>query len=132
MALGLTQPLRELSTNIIPWVIEAAGAYGKQSGSLKLLEASGAVQACNGTALPLFCMSLYDEVRSSLLPDCNFNIGFVACQGCFNNFTSCNINVCFEQILKLKRDVNLLLCLSSLDIRQNIALLEGSHGTPGS
>jgi hypothetical protein len=46
------------------WGVKAAGAYGWQpyhlhvlivlkSGSLNLLEPSGPVQACNGTALPL-------------------------------------------------------------------------------
>jgi hypothetical protein len=28
LALGLTQPLREISTNNISWVVKAAGAYG--------------------------------------------------------------------------------------------------------
>jgi len=49
MALGLTQPLTEMSTRIISWVVKAAGSYSSQpyylhvpnvmkSGSLKLLE----------------------------------------------------------------------------------------------
>jgi len=63
MTLELTQPLTELSTRDISWGVKAAGAYGWQpyhlhvpiivkSGSLKLLEPSGPVQACNGIALP--------------------------------------------------------------------------------
>ena len=65
MALGLTQPLTEMSTRNISWGVKAAGAYGWQpyhfqvpivlkSGSLDLLEPSGPVQACNGIALPLW------------------------------------------------------------------------------
>ena len=64
MALGLTQLLTEMSTRIISWGVKAAGVYGWQtyqihvpivlkSGSLKLLEPSGLVQACNGTDLTL-------------------------------------------------------------------------------
>jgi hypothetical protein len=52
MALGLTQPLTEMSTRNIYWGVKAAGVYGRQpyhlqvptvlkSGSLNLLEASG-------------------------------------------------------------------------------------------
>ena len=63
VALGLTQPLTEMSTRNISWGIKAAGALGWQlyyihvtiflkSGSLKLLEPSGPVQACSGIALP--------------------------------------------------------------------------------
>ena len=63
MALGLTQPLTEMSTRNIPGV-NAAGALGWQpyhlhvpiilkSENLNLLEPSGPVQACNGFALPL-------------------------------------------------------------------------------
>jgi len=59
MALGLTQPLTEMSTRNISWEVMAAGAYGWQpyhlhvpivlkSGSLNLLEPSGPVQGCNG------------------------------------------------------------------------------------
>jgi hypothetical protein len=64
MALGLTQPLTEMSTRKISWGEKVAGAYGWQpyhfhvpivmkSGSLNLLEPSVSVQACNGIALPL-------------------------------------------------------------------------------
>ena len=63
MALGLTQPLTEMSTRNISWGVKEAGAYGWQpyhlhvptvlkSGSLSLLEPWGPVQACNGIALP--------------------------------------------------------------------------------
>ena len=62
MALGLTQPLTEMSTKNISWGIKAVGAYGWQPyhlhvptvlkyGCLNLLEASGPVETCNGTAL---------------------------------------------------------------------------------
>jgi len=64
MALGLTQPLTEMSTRNISWGVKAAGAQGWQpyhlrvpiflkSGSLNLLETSGSVRACNGIALSL-------------------------------------------------------------------------------
>ena len=64
MALGLTQPLTEMSTRNISWEVKAAGAYGWQpyylhvpivlkSGRLNLLKPSGPVQACNEIALPL-------------------------------------------------------------------------------
>jgi hypothetical protein len=63
MALGLTQPLTEMSTRNISWGVKVADAYGCQpyhlhvpivfkSGNLNLLEPSGPVQACNGIALP--------------------------------------------------------------------------------
>jgi len=62
MALGSTQPLKEMSTRSISW-----GKGGRcvrlttlppscvvmKSGNLNLLEPSGSLQACNGTALPL-------------------------------------------------------------------------------
>jgi len=65
MALGLTQPLTEMSTRNICWVVKAAGVYGSQpyhllvptvlkSGSLNLLEPSGPVQACNGDCFASF------------------------------------------------------------------------------
>jgi len=64
MALGLTEPLTEMSTRNISCGVKAAGALGCQpyhlcvpivlkSGSLNLLEPSGPVQACIGIALPL-------------------------------------------------------------------------------
>jgi hypothetical protein len=62
MALGSTQPLTEMSTRNISCRVNAAGAWGWQPyhihvpivlkfGRLNLLEPSGPVQACNGTAL---------------------------------------------------------------------------------
>jgi hypothetical protein len=64
MALGLTQPLTEMSTRNNSCGVKGADAYGWQpyhlhvpivlkSGSLNLLEPYGPVQACNGIALPL-------------------------------------------------------------------------------
>jgi hypothetical protein len=74
MALGLTQPLTEISTRNISWGVKAAGAYGWQpyhfhvpivlkSGSLNLLEPSGLVQACNGIALPLRSVGWYFRIE---------------------------------------------------------------------
>ena len=59
MALGLTQPLTEMSTNNISCGVKVAGAWGWQpyhlhvsivlkSEIFNLLEPSGSVQACNG------------------------------------------------------------------------------------
>ena len=79
MALGSTQPLREMSTRNISWGVKAVGAYGWQpyhlhvpivlkSGSLNLLEPSGPIQGCNGIALPLLCnYSLCSNIYSSLI-----------------------------------------------------------------
>jgi len=53
MALGLTQPLTEMSTRSIFWGVKVTGAYVFKSGSLNILKPSGTVQFCNGTALPL-------------------------------------------------------------------------------
>ena len=75
MALGLTQPLTEMSTRNLSWVVKAAGVQGWQpyhlrvptvfkSGSLNLLEPSGPVQACNGTEkkIALGCISNFVPV----------------------------------------------------------------------
>jgi hypothetical protein len=64
MALGLTQPLIEISNEYQEYFlgVKLVGAYGRhpynrhvpivlKSGSLGLLEASGPVQACNGIAV---------------------------------------------------------------------------------
>ena len=80
MSLGLTQPLTEISTRNISWVVKAAGAYGWQpyylhvpdvlkSGSLNLLESSAPVQACHGIALPftLFALQPSHEPVDSIL-----------------------------------------------------------------
>jgi len=69
MALGLTQPLTEMSTRSISWGggVKAAGTLGWQtyhlpvptvlkSGNLNLLESSEPVQACNEIALPFTYM----------------------------------------------------------------------------
>ena len=69
MALGMTQPLSEMSTRNISWAVKAVGVNSWQpyaihvlivlkSGRLNLLENSGPVQACNGIAVLLllpFC-----------------------------------------------------------------------------
>ena len=62
MALGSTQPLTEMSTRSIFWgkggrcvgltTLPPSCAVVMISGNLKLLETSGSLQACNGTALP--------------------------------------------------------------------------------
>ena len=73
MALGMTQPLTEMSTRNISWRVKAAGAYNWQLyylrvlivlkfGSLSLLEHSGTVQACNGIAL-LLQMSYAEKAK---------------------------------------------------------------------
>jgi len=62
MALGLTQPVTEMSTGDISWGVREADVWGWQpyhlhvlivlkSGTLNLLEPSGPVQACNRIAL---------------------------------------------------------------------------------
>ena len=69
MALGLTQPLTEMSTRNLSWGVKAASAYGWQpyhphvpivlkSVSLNLLEPSGPVQACKGIALYITLMEV--------------------------------------------------------------------------
>jgi len=65
MALGLTQPLKEVSTRNISWGVKVAGAEGWQPYYLKapnvlkywglrLREPSGPLQACNGIDLSIF------------------------------------------------------------------------------
>ena len=66
MQWGWLSPLTEMSTRNISWGVKAAGALGwpyhllvpivLKSGSLILLEPSGPVQACNGSALPLLAI----------------------------------------------------------------------------
>ena len=63
MALGLIQPLTEMSTRLFPvgkgcryirlTTLPPSCAVVMKSGNLKFLEPSGPLQACNGTALPL-------------------------------------------------------------------------------
>jgi len=68
MALGLTQPLTEMSTRNISWGGKGGRCIGLTTlhlyvptvlkfGSLILLEPSGPVQPCNGIALPMCCVS---------------------------------------------------------------------------
>jgi len=62
MALGSIQPLTEMSTRDIFWVVKAAGVcgwpyrlrvlIGLKYGSLILLETRGPFQACTGITLP--------------------------------------------------------------------------------
>jgi hypothetical protein len=62
MALGLTEPLTELSTRNISLGVKRPVCrtyhlhvpFVLNSGSLNLLEPSGTLQACNGIALPLY------------------------------------------------------------------------------
>jgi len=78
MALGLNQPLPEISNRNISWGVTAFGAYGWQpyhlhvpivlkSKNLNLLEPSGPVQACNGIAF------------SPRLPTWTVEIGYLEC-----------------------------------------------------
>ena len=63
MALGLTQPLTEMSTRKISWrkcgrclrltTLPPSCTVVMKSGNLNFLEPSGPLQACNGTDLPL-------------------------------------------------------------------------------
>jgi hypothetical protein len=69
MALGLIQPLTEISTRNVSWGVKAAGAWGWQpyhlhvpivlkSGSLSLLEPLWSAQACNGYALIFYHLKI--------------------------------------------------------------------------
>ena len=68
-ALGLTQPLTEMSTWDISWWVKVASAEGwphilhvpivLKSGSVNLLEPSGPVQACTRIALPYLYLYIY-------------------------------------------------------------------------
>jgi hypothetical protein len=80
MALGLTQPLTEISTRNISLGVKAAGPYGCQpyhlhvpivlkSGSLNLLKPSGPLQASNGIALPFFTFMKLSTVLFQLAGD---------------------------------------------------------------
>jgi len=63
MALGLTQPLTQMSTRCISWgkgdrcvrltTLPPSCAFLQKSGNLNFLEPSGSLQACKGTALTL-------------------------------------------------------------------------------
>jgi len=64
MALGSTQPLKEMSARSISWGLRRpvrkadnlppSCAVVTKSGNLNFLEPSGSFQACNGTALPFY------------------------------------------------------------------------------
>ena len=72
MALGSTQPLREVSTRNISGgkegryvrltTLPTSCAVVTKSGKLNFLEPSGPVQACNGTALPLHVPLLCNDM----------------------------------------------------------------------
>ena len=75
IVLGSTQSLTEKRTRNISWRIKAAGSWGWQlyhlhvsialkSGSLKLLEPSGLVQACTRFVLPF-------NLSTNLYPSCS-------------------------------------------------------------
>ena len=76
MALGLTQPLTEMSTRNISWGVKAAGAYGRQpyhlhvpivlkSGSLNHLGPSGPIYL---SIHPSVRPSVHSSVRLSVHP----------------------------------------------------------------
>jgi hypothetical protein len=95
MALGLTQPLTEMSTRNISWGVKATGGSGWQpyhlhvpivlkSGRLNLLEPYGPVQACNEISLPLPLPSIrnYSNIPLSsefLLTKCYINLWHLHC-----------------------------------------------------
>jgi hypothetical protein len=76
MALGLTQPLTQMSTRNISWGVKMAGVSGwkpyqlrvLKSGSLNLLKPSGPVQVCNETALTFEAITTNRKV-AGLIPD---------------------------------------------------------------
>jgi hypothetical protein len=79
-ALGLNQPVTEMSTTNISCVVKAAGLWGLQtyphhvpivfkSRSLNLLETSGSVQGFNGTALLIYiymCLCVYIYIYTTV------------------------------------------------------------------
>jgi hypothetical protein len=101
MALGSTQPLTEMSTRIISWdkggrcvgltTLPPSCADCLKIGSLKLLETSGPVKACNGVAL-----SLYSWNYVLCLPNC--------CVGTPIQDSSYSQYTCYFNVLK-KPDV---------------------------
>jgi hypothetical protein len=66
MALGLTQPLTEMSTRNTSWGVKTAGVQGLQSSCTDCLEIWGPqplepsrpVQGCNGIALPFYLSAI--------------------------------------------------------------------------
>jgi hypothetical protein len=94
MALGLNQPLTEISTRNISCEgglrrLERTAYHLNvpnvlKSGSLKLLEPSGPVQACNGTAVS-FCLYLNNPRKVfSVYRGCRGVVPFI-----FNRGTRC-------------------------------------------
>jgi len=72
MALGSTQPLREMSSRSVSlgkggrcvWLttLPPSCAVVMKSGYLNFLEPSGQIQTCNGTALPLPCHGNFTQM----------------------------------------------------------------------
>jgi len=93
MALGLTQPLAEMSTRNISWVSRRPVRRADnlttsiclivlKSGRLTLLEPSGPVQACNGIALPFTpCISFLSHASRCPTHLILFNL-FVVMESC--------------------------------------------------
>ena len=104
VALGLTQSLTEMSTRNISWEVKAASAYGWQpyhhyvpivlkSGSLKLLEPSGTVQACNGIVIAFQWQQCYANAPQSYVI-CTLHVLLVlTCEKYGNICTRCNIGL---------------------------------------
>jgi hypothetical protein len=73
MALGSTQPLTEISSRckggrcIRLTTLPPSCAVFMKSGNLNILEPSGPLQACNGTALPFH---IYIYIIANTCPDC--------------------------------------------------------------
>jgi len=53
-----------------------------KSGSLKLLEPSGLVQACNGIALPLYLEHILRVSFQRLLSTVQYTLEFIVCTQC--------------------------------------------------
>ena len=77
MALGLSQPLTEMSTRNIYWGGKGGRCVGLttlppsctvvlKSGGLNLLEPSGSVQACSGIALSFFFAAEITQAATGL------------------------------------------------------------------
>ena len=79
MALGSTQPLKEMSTRsrcVRLTTLPPSCAFVMKSGNLNFLETSGPLQACNGTAIPFavvwqICgLAIDSKMKPSLLLVC--------------------------------------------------------------
>ena len=71
-----------------------------KSGSLNLLEPSGAVQACNGIALPFY--SVFNFLKSSQFTEYFKQYGFLLCFLGFHKTPE--ISWLAEHLLDLKKD----------------------------